>query len=36
LHRGATLCGAPRLALHPFWIERDPYTDPKTALGFTP
>ncbi|RJF95759.1 hypothetical protein [Noviherbaspirillum saxi] len=22
----------PRLALHPFWSERDPYADPQSAL----
>jgi len=24
LAQGTTLSGAPRLALHPFWFERDP------------
>jgi hypothetical protein len=36
LAQGTTLRGAPRLALHPFWLERAPYTKPKSALGPAP
>ncbi|HJV51886.1 MAG TPA: hypothetical protein VJ652_10520, partial [Noviherbaspirillum sp.] len=32
LAQGLTLSGAPRLALHPFWLERAPCTNMKAAL----